>query len=141
MPYFTNNLKAARKPINARSETVARSGMFKAAFAKRRCLVPGQAHYEWRHDPNGKTPFAIARKDGEPVAFGGMWEEWRSPEGELLRTFATMTTDANPELALIQERMPVIIEREDWAVWLGETEGDPQALCAPCPLIVSASGL
>ena len=74
--------------------------------------LPGAsaAYYEWRHDPTGKTPFAIARKDGEPVAFGGMWEEWRSPEGETLRTFATLTTEANPELALIQDRMPVIIE-------------------------------
>jgi hypothetical protein len=77
-----------RKPINARSETVARSPLFKEAFARRRCLVPAAAYYEWRHDPSGKTPFAIARQDGEPVALGGMWKEWRS-EGETLRTFAT----------------------------------------------------
>jgi hypothetical protein len=51
VPYFTKDLKAARKPINARAETVARSGMFKAAFAKRRCLVPATAYYEWRTDP------------------------------------------------------------------------------------------
>src|SRR5689334_19262805 len=57
VPYFTKDLEAARKPINARSETVARSGMFKAAFAKPRCLVPAAAYYEWRHDPDGKTPF------------------------------------------------------------------------------------
>ena len=77
---------------------------------------------------SGKTPFAIAGQDKEPVALGGMWEEWRSPDGELLRTFATLTTPANPELALIQDRMPVIIERADWALWLGEAEGDPQTL-------------
>jgi putative SOS response-associated peptidase YedK len=110
VPAFTKDLAKARKSINARCETVARSPLFKGAFAHRRCLVPMAAYYEWRHDPTGKTPFAIARKDGEPVAFGGMWEEWRSPEGETLRTFATLTTEANPELALIQDRMPVIIE-------------------------------
>jgi putative SOS response-associated peptidase YedK len=125
VPFFTKDLAKARKPINARCETVARTPMFKEAFARRRCLVPLAAYYEWRHDPTGKTPFAIARKDGEPIAFGGMWDEWCSPDGETLRTFATMTTEANSELALIQDRMPVMIEKDDWALWLGEAEGDP----------------
>lgn len=58
VPYFTKDLKKARKPINARSETVATSGMFREAFAKRRCLVPAPIYYEWRDDPDGKTPFA-----------------------------------------------------------------------------------
>jgi putative SOS response-associated peptidase YedK len=98
VPYFAKDLKKARKPINARSETVATSGMFRAAFAKRRCLVPAAAYYEWRDDPEGKVPFAVARVDGDPVAFGGIWEEWRSPDGETLRTFATITTDANRQL-------------------------------------------
>jgi putative SOS response-associated peptidase YedK len=116
VPFFAKDLAKGRKPINARSESVARSPLFKEAFANRRCLVPAAAYYEWRHDPSGKTPFAIARKDGEPVVFGGMWEEWRSSEGERLRTFATMTTNTNPPLSLIQERMPVIIERKDWKI-------------------------
>ena len=83
VPYFTKDLKKARKPINARSETIARSGMFRAAFAERRCLVPAPAYYEWRDDPDGKTPFAVARIDGDPVAFGGIWETWHSPDGEI----------------------------------------------------------
>jgi putative SOS response-associated peptidase YedK len=128
LPYFTKDLKKARKPINARAETVATSGMFRAAFAKRRCIVPAAAYYEWRDDPDGKVPFAVARVDGDPVAFGGIWEEWRSPDGETLRTFATITTDANRQLSGIQDRMPVIIEPEDWPLWLGEIEGDPATL-------------
>ena len=83
VPYFTKDLKKARKPINARSETIAKSGMFREAFAKRRCLVPAPAYYEWRDDPDGKTPFAVARVDGDPVAFGGIWETWKSPDGEI----------------------------------------------------------
>jgi putative SOS response-associated peptidase YedK len=82
VPYFTKDLKRARKPINARSETVATSGMFKAAFATRRCLVPAPVYYEWRTDPDGKMPFAVAQWDGKPVAFAGMWEKWVSPEGD-----------------------------------------------------------
>jgi putative SOS response-associated peptidase YedK len=65
------DLEKARKPSNARSETIAESGMFRAAFVQRRCLVPAPAYYEWRDDPDGKTPFAVARIDGDPVAFGG----------------------------------------------------------------------
>ena len=81
----------------------------------------------------GKTPFAVARVDGEPVAFGGIWETWKSPEGETLQTFATITTDANTLLAPIQDRMPVIIERADWPLWLGEAEGDVSALLRAAP--------
>jgi putative SOS response-associated peptidase YedK len=133
VPYFTKDLKKARKPINARSETIAKSGMFKEAFAKRRCLVPAPVYFEWQDDPGGKTPFAVARVDGDPVAFGGIWEEWRSPEGERLQSFATITTDANELLAPIQDRMPVIIEKADWPVWLGEAKGDQAALLRPAP--------
>jgi putative SOS response-associated peptidase YedK len=133
VPYFAKDLKKTRKPINARSETIAKSGMFKEAFARRRCLVPAPVYYEWRDDRDGKTPFAVARVDGGPVVFGGIWEAWRSPEGEKLQTFATITTDANELLAPIQDRMPVIIERADWPVWLGEAEGDPAALLRPVP--------
>jgi putative SOS response-associated peptidase YedK len=133
VPYFTKELKRARKPINARCETVATSGMFRAALAYRRCLVPAAAYYEWRDDPDGKTPFAVARMDGDPVAFAGIWEEWQSPEGEVLRTFATMTTEANRQLSAIQDRMPVIVERDDWPLWLGEADGDPRTLLRPAP--------
>ena len=99
VPYFTTDLKKARKPINARAETIAKSGMFRAAFAERRCLVPAPAYYEWRDDLDGKTPFAVARVDGDPVAFGGIWETWHSPDGEILQTFATIPrtrTDSLP---------------------------------------------
>jgi putative SOS response-associated peptidase YedK len=131
VPYFTKNLKKARKPINARSETIATSGMFKAAFAKRRCLVPAPVYYEWRDDPKGKTPFAIARADGDPVVFAGIWEDWSSPDGEELHTFSTITTDANRQLAALQDRMPVILEKADWPLWLGEVEGNVTALLGP----------
>jgi putative SOS response-associated peptidase YedK len=58
--------------------------------------------------------------DGDSVAFGEIWEEWRSPDGETLRTFATITTDANQTLSAIHDRIPVIIEPNDWPLWLGE---------------------
>ncbi len=131
IPHFTKDLKAARKPINARSETAATSGMFRDALRARRCLVPADAFYEWRAQQDGKQPFAIARQDGAPLAFAGVWEGWRSPDGEAVRSYAILTTSANGTMARLHERMPVILEPEDWPVWLGEADGDTLALLRP----------
>ena len=131
VPSFTRDLKAARKPINARSETVASSGMFKAAFARRRCIVPADAFYEWRAAPAGKEPFAIARADRTPLAFAGIWEGWRAGDGEIIRTFAILTTSANVMMAALHERMPVILERDDWTGWLGGGGDGAAALLRP----------
>jgi putative SOS response-associated peptidase YedK len=98
--------------------------------------VPAAAFYEWKAGQGGKTQYAIARVDGDPMAFAGIWEGWRSPEGNVLRTFAIVTTAANAEMAMLHERMPVILERADWAGWLGETDADPPAL-----LRASAAGV
>ncbi len=130
VPHFTKDLKAARKPINARSETAGSSGMFRGALASRRCLVPADAFYEWRAMADGKQPYAIARRDGAPLTFAGLWEGWRSPEGEVVRTFAILTTAANALMSRLHDRMPVVLEEADWSAWLG-TDGDAQALLRP----------
>ena len=131
VPHFTKDLKACKRPINARSETAASSGMFRGALAARRCLVPADAFYEWRAVPSGKQPYAIARKDGTPLAFAGLWESWRDPAGEVLRTFTIMTTAANADMSALHDRMPVILEPAAWPVWLGEVEGDHGGLLRP----------
>ena len=131
VPGWTKDLKTARQPINARSETAATSGMFKGALTARRCIVPADAFYEWRTLPEGKQPYAVARHDGTPMAFAGLWEAWRDPAGEILRTFTILTTIANAAMRPLHERMTVILEPEDWPLWLGETPGDPMALLRP----------
>ena len=133
VPHFTKDLKEARKPINARAETVASSGMFRSAFAARRCIVPAGLFYEWRKAGSGKQPYAIARADKAPLAFGGIWEGWRSPEGEVLRSFAIITTGANREMSALHDRMPLVLEEPDWRLWLGEDAGDAAALLRPAP--------
>jgi putative SOS response-associated peptidase YedK len=131
IPAFTKTLKEARRPVNARAETIGSSGMFRNAFAKRRCIVPAAAFYEWQAGPAGKTPYAIARADGDPLAFAGIWEGWRSPEGDILRTYAIVTTTANAQMSVLHERMPVILEASHWPLWLGEEAGDPASLLRP----------
>jgi putative SOS response-associated peptidase YedK len=131
VPHFTKDLKKCTRPINARAETVATSGMFRGALAARRCIVPADAFYEWKAMPDGKQPYAIARADGAPLAFAGLWEGWRSPEGETLRTFTIITTEANADMARLHNRMPVILEPDAWPAWLGEAEEAPGDLMRP----------
>jgi putative SOS response-associated peptidase YedK len=94
--------------------------------------VPANAFYEWKHDGKLKQPFAIARADGSPLAFGGIWESWTDPaSGDITRSFAIVTTEANATMATIHDRMPVVLEPADWPAWLGEEDGDAKALLRP----------
>ena len=131
VPHFTKDLKACKRPINARSETAGTSGMFRGALASRRCLVPADAFYEWKAMADGKQPYAIARTDGAPIAFAGLWEGWRDLAGETLRTFTILTTAANDDMARLHDRMPVILEAADWPAWLGEVDRNPVELLRP----------
>ena len=72
----------------------------------------------------GKQPYAIARQDGQPIAFAGLWESYRWPDQTVTRSFVIMTTAPNAEMAELHDRMPVVVEKEDWPTWLGEGEGD-----------------
>jgi putative SOS response-associated peptidase YedK len=77
VPYFTRPEESTQADQRQVRDDRKIEDVFRAAFAQRRCLVPAPAYYEWRDDPNGKTPFAVARIDGDPVAFGGIWEVWK----------------------------------------------------------------
>lgn len=131
LPSFTIDPAHAKRPINAQAEMVATSEMFRSAFARRRCLVPADAFYEWKAVKRSKQPYAIARADGQPMAFAGLWEWFRRRDGTLTRTFIIIITDANMGLADIHYRMPVTVEQKDWPIWLGEVEADPATLLRP----------
>ena len=123
--------KAVRQPINARAETLATLPMFRDAYARRRCIVPIDGFYEWQATPSGKQPHAIARADGAVMALAGLWEGWRSEDGQVVRTYAVVTTTACDALGHLHQRMPVILEPADWAAWLGDGPGEPTELLRP----------
>jgi putative SOS response-associated peptidase YedK len=131
VPHWARDPKATRQPINARAETLATSPMFRDALARRRCLVPADAFYEWQAAEGGKLPWAIARADGAPLVFAGLWEGWRGADGTVMRTFTIVTTQANDALRRLHERMPVVLEHGAWPLWLGETEGAAGDLLRP----------
>jgi len=135
------DLSGGAKAINARAEGVATKWPFDDAFAKRRCLVPATAFYEWKKAEN-KQPYAIGLADGGTMAFAGVWEAWRAPaplgqaEGEIIRTFSIITTRPNELMAPIHDRMPVILPPAAWPIWLGETPAEADqlgALLVPYP--------
>ncbi|KAA2212659.1 SOS response-associated peptidase [Teichococcus oryzae] len=136
VPRWARDASGGARLMNARAESVAEKPSFRDAFARRRCLVPADGFYEWRTEGKAKQTYAVALRDGAPMALAGLWEGWKSPEGEWLRSFSIITTEANAKQALVHHRMPVILPREDWPAWLGEAEAAPEALLdllRPCP--------
>jgi putative SOS response-associated peptidase YedK len=129
------------KPIiNARAETVATKPFFRAAFKKHRCLVLADGFYEWRRTKEGKRPYRIALKTGEPFAFAGLWSTVHDAAGIPHTTFAIITTDANVLVAHIHNRMPVILQPEAEQDWLNPelplTEAEAKLLPFPAELLI-----
>ncbi|THH37117.1 SOS response-associated peptidase [Aliishimia ponticola] len=117
--------------INARAETIAEKPAFKAAARARRCLLPASGFYEWTKDADGnRLPWYITRADGAPIVFAGVWQDWEKGE-EPLRTCAIVTCAANRAISEIHHRMPVILEPENWPLWLGEAGKGAAALMRP----------
>jgi len=137
VPTWAKDPSVGDRMINARAETVTRSSAFQVAFEKRRCLIPADGFYEWRKapPPPGSTrgrrePFFIHRRDGEPMAFAGLWAVWKVPDGQAgtigsddgwLRSCSIVTTKANELLAPIHDRMPVVLAEDAWDAWLDPT--------------------
>ena len=90
----------------------------------RRCLVPVDNFYEWKKTPTGKQPYAIALADRAIMALAGVWENWKSPAGEWVRSFAIVTTEPNELCAQLHNRMPVVLAPDAWPTWLGEEPAD-----------------
>jgi len=125
---WAKDAKSAYKTINARAETVDKSPAFRAAFKKRRCLVPVDGFYEWFGPKNDRQPYWFHRPDGSVFCFAGLYELWY-PEGqEPQLTFTVITTDANAYTARIHDRMPVILDDEAQDAWLFPGEDDPAKL-------------
>ncbi|MCK8783187.1 SOS response-associated peptidase [Roseomonas sp. NAR14] len=129
VPRWAEDPKVGARMINARSESVAEKPAFRDAFRRRRCLVTADGFYEWHvAGPKAKQPYAVALASGEPMTLAGLWEGWRAPDGTILRSFTILTTEANAKLAPVHERMPVILPRAAWPLWLGEEPAEEAAL-------------
>jgi putative SOS response-associated peptidase YedK len=120
IPSWAKDPAMGAQMINARGETLAEKPAFRTAFKKRRCLVLADGFYEWRKEADGKskTPMYVKLKTGEPFAMAGLWEVWKSPEGQTRRTCTIVTTEPNELLQTIHNRMPVILPPDTEGDWL-----------------------
>lgn len=143
VPHWATSPSFGSKAFNARAETVAVAPAFRESFARRRCIVPVDAFYEWRRErtelqvdgprSGGKgpirQPFAIRRADGDVLALAGLWASRPDPARPevRLRTFTIVTTRATEAMTTLHDRMPVILGPDAWSDWLGDT-ADPSRL-------------
>jgi putative SOS response-associated peptidase YedK len=124
IPSWTKDLSALPLLFNARSETAAEKPAFRGAFRHRRCLIPATGFYEWQKGAGGrKQPFYLQPAKGGVIAFAGLWDEWADDKGNVIDTATILTTAANRELAPIHERMPVVVQPDQYDLWLGLDAG------------------
>lgn len=123
--WWKKTLKELPATFNARAETVAEKPMFRAAFKRNRCIIPASGYYEWTMTADGKKqPHYFTRRDGEIISIAGLWEEWNNPEtGQPLRSCTMIIGAANNFVSPLHDRMPIILEREQFASWLTATAG------------------
>jgi putative SOS response-associated peptidase YedK len=135
VPVWAKDVNVGQRMINARAETIAEKPAFKGVFKKHRCIIPMDGFYEWAPGVDGgpvtkagkpvKRPHFIHRVDGEPLAVAGIWSAWRDraagADAPWLHSAAVITTAANQTMSPIHDRMPVILPRAMWGLWLDPT--------------------
>lgn len=129
VPMWAKDLSIGTRMINARAESVASKPGFRWAYQHRRCLIPADGFYEWKPGPVRKQPYFCHLPAGGLLAIAGLWEQWKSPDGEVLQTYTIVTTDANADVRALHDRMPAIVLPEHYDAWLSGP--DPSALLAP----------
>ena len=133
LPGFAKDPKDFPLIVNARAETLAERPSFRAALKRRRCLFIADGFYEWRKDARGRgapsRAYLVRRLTGEPMALAGLYETYCDPNGSEIDTACIVTTPANRLLAIVHDRMPAILDPDDFAAWLdGEAVDDARAL-------------
>lgn len=128
VPAWSKDPSSAARMINARSETAHTLPAFREAMKLRRCLVPADGFYEWKKTPTSKQPFCFEVNDGELFAFAGLWERWRDPSEQWVKSCSILTTTPNAVTSAIHDRMPVIVHPDSNDLWLDPGMTDVQVV-------------
>ncbi len=128
IPRWAKDEKIGYKLMNARSESLAEKPSFKKPFQTQRCLIIADGFYEWKKVDGEKKPYRITVNNEDSFAFAGLWEKWDSPSGQSIFTGTIITTEANEKMTEIHHRMPVILKREDEAMWLDPNQNETSEL-------------
>lgn len=122
IPHWFNKGAPGVGQINARSETLSEKPTFRNLLISRRCLIPATGFYEWKKG-RVKQPVYFCRKDRLPMAFAGLWDEWKNPAGEIIQSCTIITTGANRLMSTIHHRMPLILDDTNADHWLSDKTG------------------
>ncbi len=128
IPSWAKDTSGAARMINARSETAQTLPAFRDALKSRRCLIPADGFYEWKRDGKTKQPFCFEVGDGGLFAFAGLWERWRDPSGQWVKSCSILTTTPNAVTSAIHDRMPVILDPDSYDLWLDPGMTDVQVV-------------
>jgi len=131
IPSWAKDMAMGARMNNARAETVADKPAFRAAYRRRRCLVPADGWYEWKQEGGRKQPYFMHLREGGLAGLAALWEEWISPDGSPIESYAVLTTDASVDAAQVHERMPVIVTREQQSLWLEGEAKEAGSLLRP----------
>lgn len=129
IPAWVKDPRGYTTLINARCETAAGKPSFRGPLRHRRCLVPADGFYEWTGPARAKQPHLItARPECQRplLALAGIWEHWLGADGSEVETMAILTTAANTTMQPVHDRMPVIVEPQDFGIWLDCTPGSAE---------------
>ncbi|MGB8065496.1 MAG: SOS response-associated peptidase [Candidatus Sulfotelmatobacter sp.] len=129
VPYWANDQSFGLKTINAMSETAAQKPAFRDAFRRRRCLLPADGFFEWKKTGSKhKQPYNIGLATGSVFAFAGLWDLWRDPNNHGLETCTILTTRPNSLVAEVHDRMPAILDPDDYERWLDPGITNPEMI-------------
>lgn len=128
VPSWSKDPKKGPPLINARADTVAEKPAFRAALKYRRCIVPADGFFEWKKEGAKRLPVHFKLRDGRPFGFAGLWECWKSPEGEILESMTILTTTPNELVAAVHDRMPAILPPSGYDAWLNPSIKDAAAV-------------
>ncbi len=124
VPSWSSDPAGGPRPINARAESLLDRPAFADALVRRRCLVPVDGFYEWeRLGGRARQPWFLAPFDGRPLALAGLWDRWVAPDGDALVSVAIVTVAANADVARLHDRMPAVLESDEWDAWLDPASG------------------
>ncbi len=128
IPSWVKDVQKFSTLIEARSETAAEKPSFRAALRHRRCLVPCDGFYKWTGSKGDKQPHLVHRKDGLMMALAGLSEDWLGADGSEVESMAILTVAASEEMSRIHDRMPLILEADQFDAWLDCTSGSSDAI-------------
>jgi putative SOS response-associated peptidase YedK len=128
IPHWAREGIRVHPQINARAEGISEKATFRKAFRSQRCLIPASFFFEWQRTPTGSVPYLFKLKTEDIFSFAGVYDVWKGSDGTEVVSCAIITTEPNPLVARVHNRMPVILQKDTEEAWLNPDTIEPDQL-------------